>query len=400
MSTESAPILSVAPPAYTPSTRAPSYSYALRDNERLVAQSPRHKARPAGSFVKKSARDTVALSEQDPGAAVPTYGREGTVAGFVELQDRELVTAVVLQIQGKVTVGDADAIAIEHEHVFLEHSVDLWTTQTASTGSSPPSQLAFACTLPATFMVNDTKRLLPPSYTSLHTSIVYTLSVTVTRARARKFFLCTPKNNIAIRFDYRPRTRAGAAICPSAPGSFLQDLKAMPDEWRQHTHHVPARPKSGVAPLNLQMYVPAMGVFALDERIPFHLQLSGPAGSLREFYCADARKERLLVEVTVVRQTLVTIKSMPMFQSRSVIGRADLMTLPPGACDTDRVSDCASLDWSGDLRVKSGGHSGSFDAGIVKVQDFLVVDIIPVAGPKAHFDRIRHSYPIRLATNP
>ncbi|CAK5270110.1 unnamed protein product [Mycena citricolor] len=398
MSTAAAPSLSTPPPAYTPSANAPSYSYALRDNERLLAQSPRRNPRPVGTYVKKVARDTVVLSEQDPSAPVPTYGREGNVVGFVEMQDREWLIAVVFQIEGKVTVAEANGTAKEQENVFLEHSIDLWTAQTASAGSSPPSQLAFGYNLPATFMVNDTKRPLPPSYSSLQTCIVYTLSVSFTRGRARKFFPFAPMNTISIRFDYRPRTRAEQPIPPFSPGSFLQDVKVMPEEWRQHTHHITGRPKSDVAPLDLQVYVPMMGVFALDERIPFHMQLAGPAASLREFYCADPRKERLLIEVRVVRLTFVTTSHGRTRQFRSVIARADLVNLPPG--DGHSVSDCASLDWSGDLFVRSEEGSGSFDAGIVKVQDFLVVDLIPVAGPKAHFDRIRHSYPIRIATDP
>ncbi|CAK5268954.1 unnamed protein product [Mycena citricolor] len=297
------------------------------------------------------------------------------------------------------------------EFTFLDESIGLWSM---SEECSPPSQLPFAYTLPASFKAGSLDRPLPPSYSSPQSSIAYTLQVTITRRRTRKFF-GSPKNTVCIPFGYRPRTRPGHSTQSFVAG-FLQDVKTMPEEWREHAHRVTGKAKGDVKPLDLQLYIPSSGVFALDESIPFHVQLTGAVSSLQEVYRADVQKGQRLVEVKIVRQTLVTINGMRTAVLQSVIGRADLVSLPPGAgAEDNEVDGSASLDWSGDLRVNGDVEVASFDAGIVRMQvgvplpiesvshrmilnqlqDFIVVEL----GPSANFERVRHSHSIRLVTD-
>lgn len=88
------------PPSYSPSAAAPIYSAEpANDEERLefVTRSL-HRATPDGSFTKKSSGVTIVLAEQEDGATVPSYSRNGVVTGEVILDD-EKVLAVSVQVR-------------------------------------------------------------------------------------------------------------------------------------------------------------------------------------------------------------------------------------------------------------------------------------------------------------
>jgi hypothetical protein len=157
----------------------------------------------------------------------------------------------------------------------------------------------------------------------------------------------------------------------------------------------------------LHLFTPAAGEFSFTDTIAVRVQLAGSVRSLREFLLprrphSDAAATE--VRVSLVRQLLLRINDTETCQPcEYTLGSAVLVPTPP--CDVahdqpDRIyDDGVSLDWSGEVRCedtavgRSGCDVASFDAGIVKVQDFIMVDVDP--GPKSQFTCVKHSYRMR-----
>ncbi|KAF7350048.1 DUF3844 domain-containing protein [Mycena venus] len=178
----------------------------------------------------------------------------------------------------------------------------------------------------------------------------------------------------------------------------------MPEEWHQLTLSVNPRPKVQLPPVDLRLFTPASDAFALSEPIPVHVQLTGPVRALREFLPDRAiagAAPRSLIEVTLVRQMRQHIHGS-VEPTRVTSGCSILLPTPPSAsAHLDSDEESASLDWSAELRVDpSVAAVGSFDAAVLQVQDFIVIDVLEPAGSKSQFARTRHSRPIRLVTDP
>jgi hypothetical protein len=86
-------------PAYTPLSVVPPYSPEPHHDEQLIEHSPRKKVRAfSGHYIRKSGRDTVVLTAQDEHAETPTYGRAGLIGGFVSVEDRDMVSEIILKV--------------------------------------------------------------------------------------------------------------------------------------------------------------------------------------------------------------------------------------------------------------------------------------------------------------
>ncbi|KAJ6571301.1 hypothetical protein B0H19DRAFT_936582 [Mycena capillaripes] len=387
-------------PPYAPSSVVPSYSPEPGLDERLVQHSPRIKPRSfTGNYVQKSGRDTIVLTAQDEHAEVPTYGRQALIDGFVSLEDRDMVSEVVLKIKGNIELMVSGSSAAKN---ILNEQYTLWSAE-QSNCSLCPSDVPFSTLLPARFEHKNAMHPLPPSYFvsyatvgGLYAKVFYVLSVTVTRARSRKLSFLASKNTTVVRFNYCPRTCPARPIAPPACG-FLTDVKVMPEEWHQLTLTVNPHPKVLLPPVDLHVFAPASDVFPLGEAIPVHVQLIGPVSALREFLPhATSARPRSCIEVTLVRQMRLHFGDH-VEPTRATVGRAVLFPSPPSASSVwDGVT--ASLDWVGELPCSV--DAPSFAAGVLQVQDFIVVDVLEPAGPKSQFARTRHSRQIRLVTDP
>ncbi|KAJ7760828.1 hypothetical protein DFH07DRAFT_918471 [Mycena maculata] len=403
MSTSACSVL----PPYTPSSAVPSYSPEPASDERLIEQTPRAKPRVCtGTHTKKSGRDTVVLTDQDPSAPLPTYGRNALISGFVSLEEREKVSEVVLKVKGNME-GMISETGRSVSKTVLDQSYTLWAVQALSDAACP-STVPFSTLLPQMFQDGDARHPLPPSYNTrfsassgLSVKVIYTLSVIVTRTRGRKLAFLAPKNTTTVIFTYLPRTCPGRPIQPPATSDFLADVKLMPEEWRQITAPGLPRAASALGAVDMHLFIPAVEVFALGDTIPVHVQLAGAVPSLREFLPSPSSSPgdaEPTVQVTLVRQLLLTIAGRR-GPSRLTLARATLRSAPPGPGAAAQSPHSASLDWTGALRVDPDVAVGSFDAGVVVVQDFVVLDVLPPAGAKAQFPRLRHSHPIRLVTD-
>ncbi|KAJ7495386.1 hypothetical protein FB451DRAFT_1478126 [Mycena latifolia] len=392
MSTQSISAL----PAYTPSAAVPSYSPEPGHDEHLIERAPHSKSRPLiGNYIQKSGRDTVVLADQEENTEVPTYGRQGHITGFVSMEDRETVSKVVLKLKGKIDVAIVQGGSVIK--TVLDQHYTLWPSQQYGS-STCPSTVPFSSLLPATFAHETATYPLPPSYSAsfitsggVDVKVSYALSVVVTRTRKLNFM--STKNTTSVRFNYAPRTRPGRPI--QLPISdFLTDIKVMPEEWRQTTAVLAPRPTCTLPPVHLQLFIPAVEIFALGDTIPFHVQLTGPVASLHAFLPTAARPGPG-IQVSLVRQLLAGHTSSVQFTA----ARGTLAPAPPGASASTFDAHEASLDWTGELHCRNDIQVGTFDAGVLKAQDFIVVDLVPPAGASSPFARARHAHPIRIVTD-
>ncbi|KAJ7108016.1 hypothetical protein C8R43DRAFT_1140154 [Mycena crocata] len=372
-------------PPYTPSAAVPSYSPQPGNDEQLIQQTPRAKSRPVtGNYIKKSDRDTVILTDQDASAELPTYGRNAHIHGFVSLEDRELVSEVALKVKGKIEMSVSERGTVTK--TIVDDNYTLWPCQN-SFSSVCPISIPFSTILRPKFVEGDADHPLPPSYNVSYIT--------------RKLSFMSSKNIIAVRFNYAPRTRPSRPIQPPT-SDFLADIKTMPEEWRQVSARGSSRPKSSLGALDIHLFIPAAEVFALSDTIPFSVQLTGPVDSLREFLpdsaATTSRPAKIGITVTLMRNLVLDIHGCPE-PCWIAAGHATLASTPPGASSAAEPADCASLDWTGELRCKAGLEVASFDAGLLKVQDFIVVDIHPTAGAKAQFSRLQLRHPVRIVTD-
>ncbi|KAK7029894.1 hypothetical protein R3P38DRAFT_2524578 [Favolaschia claudopus] len=379
-------------PPYSPSPSAPSYSREpAHDEERIQLTPPMH-VRSTGTYTKKCGNDTVVLTEQDCGAEFPKYGRQASIDGFVTFEDRETVCEIVLKLKGKMDTMSSEGGALTTR--LIDNSYTVW----ASSGPLCPSAVPFSVALPKSFVAHDRlSRPLPPSYEIPMTTIPgiyfkasYTLSVTITRTVSRKLRFQTKSKSIRVPFIYKPRLRPYRPIVAST--DFLTDVKAMPEEFRQASSQLQPAPKSKAEPLDLHLFLPAVEIFGLDDTIPFHVQLSGSVSSLRQFLPTDTKAT---ITGSLVRQITVDINGRRTTR-QVLIGDAKMIPRPPGATAS---ADEISLDWDGEVQARADTMVGMFDAGCVRLQDFILIELKPLdVEVFSQYVTLRHSHAIRLVS--
>ncbi|KAJ6546689.1 hypothetical protein DFH09DRAFT_1320859 [Mycena vulgaris] len=256
-------------PPYLSSALVPSYSPEPAYDERLIEPTSRSRC---WAFTDSG--------YEDPSAELPTYGRQAHITVFVSVEDRAAVTEVTLKGRWK---GRSRGAAPPPQ-----------ASSISSVCSGRPvarrvRATSFSTVLPVEFQDGDGKYALPPSYSVTYgasegpyVKVLYTLSVTVMRKSGKIRFI--PHNNTtSVRLNYIHRTQ------PTAAFSFLADVKAMPEEWRQ---------ASLAPPVDLSVYPPPF--FLIFTTIPFHVQRSGFVGALRGFLPAPRREGEGVGEVLKV----------------------------------------------------------------------------------------------------
>ncbi|KAF7345020.1 hypothetical protein MVEN_01664800 [Mycena venus] len=372
-------LASVLPP-YSPPPSVPSYSPEPAHGESTVEHTPRAHAHPTGIYLTKCGNDTIALTEQDCNAEHPTYGRHASINGFVTLEDRETVSEIVLKIKGKMDVMFSEGGSLTTR--LVNDSYTVWSSD-KSHASICPSAVPFSVVLPTKFQDYDgLSHPLPPSY-----------EIPLIATPGRKFRFLTKSKTIPIRFVYNPRTRPWRPIQPST--DFLSDVKIMPEEFRQVVAQLLPRPKSTVEQIDIHLFLPMVEIFGLEDTIPFHVQLTGSVSSLREFLPKSGDGEKATIVGSLVRQIVVELGGRRATRN-IVLGHAKMSPRPPGAAADAHE---ASLDWDGEVRCKADTMVGMFDAGCVRLQDFILVELLPLnVETCSQFVTLRHSHPIKLVT--
>ncbi|KAF7367882.1 hypothetical protein MSAN_00852900 [Mycena sanguinolenta] len=393
-------------PAYSPPTILPSYSPDPATGEERLDHTPRTRTHPTGTYIKQCGRDSVALSDQDVGASVPVYGRHASISGFVSLEDRETVSEILLKIKGKmeVMISESGSLAT----TLVHDSYTLWSSHKPSTSTSTcPSAVPFSVSLPTDFRDSDgLPHRLPPTYEvpcaaapGMFFKTSYILSVTITRTVSKRLRFLSTSKTIPIRFIYAPRTHPWRPIQHSS--DFLLDVKRMPEEFRQSVTPLLPRPHISTAlPMDLQLFLPTVEIFGLDDIIPFHVQLTGRVSALREFIPLDDTPTLTPPIVgSLIRQITVEINDRTATR-QLVIGHAKMSPRPPGPDAHEHEEEAeVSLDWDGEVRCKTDTMVAGFDAGCIRIQDFILIELRPHhASTRSEYVTLRHSHPIKLVT--
>ncbi|KAL1741845.1 hypothetical protein HDZ31DRAFT_44545, partial [Schizophyllum fasciatum] len=288
----------LAPPLTLSAT--PSYSTLPLDNERRLEYTPRRwesdvDEEQIGTYTRGWRSATIALSAQAADVMLPVYDRAGLVAGELCLKERTGVHRIILtrsiQLEGLMTTaltnnGKTETVVARRQDVVWDAlgSAD-------SGGAVCPGAIPFAVQFPRTYVDGDRRRALPPTFQAtflavpmLTATCAYRLRVTVARGRKRIGTLIAGGERSKV-YDlalvYRPRSRPHRPLANRMP--FLSSLKSQPDEWLQITKSMGARGDKRLPSLCCSLFVPSVQVFCIEDAIPLHLQVSGPASSFREF---------------------------------------------------------------------------------------------------------------------
>ncbi|PPQ92850.1 hypothetical protein CVT25_004338 [Psilocybe cyanescens] len=411
-------------PSYSPSTPSPSYSCELACGERLLEQTPRTRSsRPASTslFIKKAGKTTIVLNEQEDGATIPRYGRQGIISGSVFLENTENIVDVTIKVKGKMdlTISEAGGESIK----LIEDTYTLWS-QASSTPRTErptcPSQIAFSAILPTTFTADGKQIPLPPSYSVNHYAVPslfvrcsYTLHLVITQTRYKKMDIWPKTKQIMVPFNYVPRTRAHRPIIPSP--CFFSSVKTSPEEWYQAVTPLKMRPNVQLEPIYCHLFVPGARIYGLKDTIPFHVQLSGNVCALREIFSVQLDRvlsvdsyntvaskkspaDKPLLKVSLLRQVSVTMKGLKSFKN-TIIGEGSIWPIPPdlSACTLGTCRE-GHVDWEGELRCSEDITAGGFDASSVHVKDFISLTLSPPT-PQSSLLALQITVPIRLVTD-
>ncbi|KAF5388842.1 hypothetical protein D9757_005605 [Collybiopsis confluens] len=409
-------------PGYTVSCPPPFYSPRANDGEEVLAATRVYRT-PTGSFTARChcSNVTVTLREQDEDVEIPVYHQQGHLIGSVYHRSTENFLQVLLKVEGKLKLNVMGQNSGSSSVKIVEESYELWS----KSPETPicPATLHFVTMLPSTFREGGKEFPLPPSHKislpgipGLASQCSYTLKIiSVIRGPLWN------KNKIfGLNFKYSPRNRPSFPLLnhcgiPSDCPLFVATIKSAPEIWFEKSAVLNARPSSGLGPIEVQIFIPSERKFGLADEVPFHIQLTGPALSLQMLY-SHLRLEHvddgssvlalsppsptltrrhssptgntnhfIALRVSLIRQVCVEVRDQTVWKSFT-IGEGRVHPLPPpfesviqdskgGSSSSSRI---ASLDGAGDIKCFSEVDHGYFDAGRVKVQDYLVLETAPL----------------------
>ncbi|KAJ7110962.1 hypothetical protein C8R44DRAFT_856753 [Mycena epipterygia] len=373
----------------------PAYSANLRRGEQSLDRTPGVWQRPSGNYWRKCGRETLILHGQAEGPKMPVYGRGARIAGAVAIEQSATVAGITLQLRGKmdVTVTDRGCMTTR----TLRATYIVWPRD----GQGPicPDTLPFSVLLPLTFRDdNYAVNPLPPSYEiclpGFFVKSAYSVSIVVTRNDHKFQFLSTDKT-MAVPFHYNPGSGSRTPRLVSASRAFLSDIKTIPEEWRQTLIKLPCLSHVSIEPLQFSFFVPSAKVVELRDAVPFHIQLTGPISLLQHFRMYDGSWKRI-IQCSIQRDVVVNMHGCP--TTRSVrIAQCTPRPCPAaraGTSQTAQRTSTATLDWDGELRCDADVRVGAFDGGLIKIQDFIVVEITPPGALVSQISSVRHTQPI------
>ncbi|KAJ7192912.1 hypothetical protein GGX14DRAFT_379642 [Mycena pura] len=387
-------------PHYTSTVSLPEYSPNLRHGERLLTQtlSGREPSRPTGAYVRRCGRETLVLFNQQPGVHSPVYGRGARVCGEIRIESPECISSVVLQMRGKmdVTLKNRGCTAMR----TLRQNCVLWAYDPNC--ARCPARLPFSACLPTTFHGDDHAVYpLPPSYELIlpgfFAKSAYRLCLVITRDD-HKHQLLSSDNTMTVPFCYRPGSYVPRLPC--RPRTFLRDIKTRPEEWRQVVIQIPTLPHADIEPLHLSLFFPKANEWGVRDTVPIHLQLTGPASLVQHFRVPHVPGLGTSQSIRCSLQRDIVIEMNHCQTTRRVVighGQITPCAPPTRAWHTDQNSGyTTTLDWDGELCCDADVIVGAFDAGLIEVQDFIVVEITPPRALLAQIAPVRHTVPIVL----
>ncbi|KAE9408654.1 hypothetical protein BT96DRAFT_667104 [Gymnopus androsaceus JB14] len=430
-------------PRYSASSPPPFYSARVNEGEEVLAATRDYQT-PTGSFTARChcGNVSVTLKEQNEDIKTPVYHQQGLVVGTIAHKSTENLLQVVLKIEGKLKLNVSGQNSTSSTVKVIDESYELW----GKTREAPscPATFDFTCVLPSTFEEGAKKFPLPPSHKisltgipGLYSQCSYTLKIVmVTRGP-----LWNRNKSFSIHFKYLPRSRSSEPLILSEHTSnrggcalFYETIKTAPEVWFEKKAVLRTRPSFKLDPIEVQFFIPSGQKFGLADEIPFHIQLTGPVSSLQALYShlrlehvdndSDVPSDSpvsftppasptlsmrgppldsnnfISLSVTLTRQVCVEIKDQAVWKS-TVIGEGRVYPLPPPFESGDSLSSgfmesdkMGFLDGTGDIKCYPDVEIGKFNAGKVKVDDFLVLQI----GPDRLSDKLRSPFfPLQIA---
>ncbi|KAE9402932.1 hypothetical protein BT96DRAFT_917878 [Gymnopus androsaceus JB14] len=421
-------------PPYSARSSPPSYSARPNDGEEVLAAAHTVYQTPTGSFTARCHRDnvTVTMQEQNEGIETPVYHQQGLIYGTIAHKNKaeNVLLRVTLKIEGKLKLSVFGRNSASSTVKVLDESYELWTK--TRDAPSCPETLEFSFMLPLTFRQGVKEFPLPPSHEISLTGFLacsYTLKV----VRLIRGPLWNINKSFSIRFKYLPRRWRSSEPptsldrCCNRGGCMLyyETIKTSPEAWSEKIAVLRVRNSSGIAPVEVQFFIPSKQTFELADKIPFHIQLTGSEPSLQalsshlrlkhvannksdirpetfspDFFTAPAPPASQLpppdsnnvisLSVTLRRQVCVEVKGQVVFKN-CVIGEGQVYPLPPAfesvtesenPAVSSSLSGCIEpmrfVDGAGDIKCSPEVEIGNFNAGKVKVDHFLVLQIEPI----------------------
>ncbi|KAJ7069524.1 hypothetical protein C8F01DRAFT_1363695 [Mycena amicta] len=428
----------VLPPYYRPCAgiRIPSYTPQPSLGEESLSRSTLGRVPPAGEFTTTNGSITLTLKHQLPHATVATYAPTELVTGSIQIQAPKSVTEVILKVTGRM---DLAAALGGRRRDIVKESYTVWHNNLRF--MCPPS-IPFSFIFPSTFTDEEsgaccplppTMLVKPPERPFIYAKCSYAISVLVSTALHPKFSLWRGEKILDVAVNVRPIASPSRPILPDP--NLLTTVKSTPEEWHQVLCTLGSQLRHrGV---DCSLFIPSSQTYALDDTIPFHLQVTGPAAMLRGLVTTPTPTPRATsptpttsesshsrskspvassspsrpVRVYLLRKINLVIRGDRMHRSIT-LGEGLLSTLPPPISITEsrfvHAHAHAQIDWGGEIRVHSdAGHGwddergtgkgvsidrvSTFNAGPLWIEDYIVVSI-------PQWD-VEHRYSIRFVSD-
>ncbi|KAI5889261.1 uncharacterized protein SCHCODRAFT_02509664 [Schizophyllum commune H4-8] len=405
----------IAPPPYSPAAAAPAYTPAARPEERVICARLRATNRlPTGHFVRQYGSLSIVVYDQEEGVSTPTFGRRAVIRGYISLSSslRCKVEEVVLKVEGRLELAYAGGGSS-----FVRTLDDSYTIWSSTCGCVCPGELPFTSPLPSNYVSADGRtHTLPPSFRSIHHGVpalfvrsYYRVRVYVYKKRHGPFGLIAGTERLMMPFEYCPRTRPSAPFFPLE--CFFSTIKHLPEEWTQIAMQVNPMDSSGLSALQCYLFVPAVRVFGICDKIPVHLLLAGSVESLRAFVpSADdstttpppkgkgaCQCTADTIRLSLIREVMMEVRGNRLTRSEP-IGDGHLWPVPPSARSCECSTRAGDAEWEGELSCRKEVTVGSFAVGGLWVQDYIHLELQPLR--PGMMRPSRHRVPIKLTTDP
>ncbi|KAI0784763.1 hypothetical protein C8Q75DRAFT_723772 [Abortiporus biennis] len=420
--------LPVEPPMYSPSPAVPDYTlHPDEDEERLDYSPVQSRTRLDGIYTKETKLFTIIFFEQDPDVVVPTYSRRGAIKGELHFHEPKNVISVTLKLSGTQSINVdehgiyRDTLVYSETHRLLESEGD--------NALKCPSILPFSTSFPREYIDSEGRqRLLPPSFNATlsnrtHITAGINYSLTVNVVTKGHFGGWKRQEETVIPIRHHPRSRGHLPIADDLH-PFLETVKVAPDEWHQVISEVKPKEKSLLRPLECHLFIPSVLIYAVNDTIPFHLQISGSPDALQAFFSPppppspkrSPRISELLlpgsssfnksnrhsyssIRVYLVRQVIVIVDGFKTWDE-VVIGEGKIWSIPlPHQQEDDSDEGVGVLNFEGVVKCDEGISVGGFSSQDMIVKDFIALEMNPQSPDLSQYEVHRHRYPIRFVTD-
>ncbi|KAJ7141166.1 hypothetical protein C8R44DRAFT_603811 [Mycena epipterygia] len=327
-------------PVYSPSAPSPIYSVTPGSNEHILQRMPLPGySRLTGTFIRNARIITLVVD-----------GRRKIFAVAVLGEARYSLEGILESLSPSRGCSSLKIVA-KYSSLYVQE------------GSQRrcPTAIPFSLRFLPTFNNNGAQYPLPPfcDIALPHCSFLkctYSLTVTVIAALHRSVFeKFTDYRSLSIELEHRQRTR------PSRPKiSLFSTIATCPEEWLQIPVALTAGPD--LDPSDCDLFVPSVGVFGINEIIPFHLQLSGSIRSIRKLVLQsnpEGGTHNQTIRVHFLRQIKVNAGTTKI---NTILGRVRLGLFRRPSRTFLPQTFKHTINWEGELQLQDLA-TPTFDAG-------------------------------------